>query len=500
MYGIIRQNGMVYFTAAVLSLILSYLAGVHETVINPDAICYLQSAESLPQGLSFVTQLCGQAKWPFYSIFIFSLASATKFSYLTSAYILDALFTLISVVSFIAIIQSLKNNIRTLCFAAFVILFAHQFNTVREYIVRDHGFWAFYLLSIVCLMRYFRFPQWSYALAWSMSLVIATLFRIEGVVFLVLLPLVTFLETKKSFLSRIQSFLQLNTVFFLGLICVCVWMFFRGTEHLGRLNEIQFQILHGFTVITEHFQIRANLLAQHILSQYSAHDASLIFIIVLISWFVIQIVENLSLIYAVLVIYAWWNKLLKTFDPMTRFILWGYIIVNIFITFVFLVEHMFLTKRYLLPLSLILMIWIPLALDDLYHQWQKRKWPLVFALFCIIISGYSSMMDRGYPKKYIHDAGNWLNLNLPEKAKLYSNDYQLMYYSQRFGNDIFKKAPEFLKENAISNGKWKQFDFLALRFDKKKITKDNMLINELGQPIQVFANKRGDQVIIYKVN
>ena len=73
-------------------------------------------------------------------------------------------------------------------FALGVILLSHQFNSVRQYIVRDHGFWAFYLVSLYFLLKYVEDVSWKNALAWSASLLMATLFRIEGAIFLLTLP------------------------------------------------------------------------------------------------------------------------------------------------------------------------------------------------------------------------------------------------------------------------------------------------------------------------
>ena len=72
--------------------------------------------------------------------------------------------------------------------AAGVILLSHELNSVREYIIRDHGFWTFYLSSLFFLLRFFKKPIKSYALGFSLSLAIATLFRVEGSLFLLFLP------------------------------------------------------------------------------------------------------------------------------------------------------------------------------------------------------------------------------------------------------------------------------------------------------------------------
>ncbi len=141
--------------------------------------------------------LCDQSKWPFYSVLIYAIARLTHFSYLNSAFLLNGFFTLISVLTFINLVNQLSKNQRVVWLAAAVILLAQEFNAVRTDIVRDHGFWAFYLLSVLFLLKYFRqselnFFSWPFSFGWAICLIVATLFRVEGVIFLILMPFAVF--------------------------------------------------------------------------------------------------------------------------------------------------------------------------------------------------------------------------------------------------------------------------------------------------------------------
>lgn len=167
----------IYCFAALSSLLLSAWVAYREVLINPDAICYLQSAAVIGAGgLRKAMNLCPQAQWPFYSFLIFILSYSTHFPAQLSAYLWDGLFTAISVVSFIAITRQLGANQRVLWLSAGVILLAHQFNSIRQYLIRDHGFLAFYLLSLYFFISYIKTPRWGSALAWGLSLLMATLF------------------------------------------------------------------------------------------------------------------------------------------------------------------------------------------------------------------------------------------------------------------------------------------------------------------------------------
>lgn len=496
MHRVIQSRGLVYVTAIFISLLLSVWMSVRGGVINPDAICYLQSAQTMPQGLDVAAHLCDQAKWPFYSLLIFYTSQVAHISLLHAANVLSALFSLISVVMFIAIVHFLNAAPRLLWFAALVILLGHEFNVARAEIIRDHGFWAFYLVSIFFLLYFFRTFQWCYALGFSASLMVATLFRIEGVIFLIALPFTAWLQSEVSWRVRWYAFCKLIVLPVIGLIFLGAWFGLNSSgnvDHLGRINELQFQLQHGVSLIVEHFQANA-LIMQQMLSKYAVHEAGLVLFLTLMVWYVINVVESLSLIYLVLVGYAWLKKSLQS-TRSAHLILWAYIIINVIVTAIFLIENMFLSKRYLLALSLTLMLWVPFALESLARQWPQRKWPLTLALFFMILTGLSGIIEFGYSKKYISDAGVWLEKNVPPAARLYSNSYQVAYYSQHFGNEIFKKRQEFSHPETMTAKDWQQYDYVALLLNK-----ENSAFTVLGKPVQVFAGKRGDEIVIYKVH
>lgn len=489
----------IYFTAAFLSIFLSCWIAGKESVINSDAICYLQSAATMPAGFQVAMHLCDQAKWPFYSALIFGLASLTKLSYITAANVLNGIFSLLSVITFITIVRLLNNKPRVLWLAALVILLASELNGVRTYIIRDHGFWAFYLLSILFLLQYYRTRLWFLAWGWGLSLIVATLFRLEGAIFLVVIPFSVWLMGKPQNVSRITLFLQLNTITFIIGVFLCFWFIFHPMgQDAGRLPELQFQLLHGIHSVLTNFNLKAGTVARFVLSPDSAQDARLILFLMLVSWYVLSVVSNLSLIYSVLVVYAWKNKNLSA-DKSTHWVLWSYIVVNIMVTGMFLVEHLFLSKRYLIALSLVLMLWVPFALEHLLQQWQQRKWPFILAVFFIIISSLGGIFDFGYSKQYIHQAGQWLEENAPPQATIYSNDYHVMYYSKHFGNQIFAKFKEFSDMHFIANGQWEKYDYVALRVNDQEVRSSSGILAGIKLiPVKIFANKRGDQVRIYR--
>jgi hypothetical protein len=101
---VIDSRYIIYFTAALISVFLSLWINSQEVLLNPDAICYLQSAEMVNHGLSAVMSLCDQSQWPFYSLLIAGFVKITTLSYEHAAFILNGFFSLCTVVLFMRIV------------------------------------------------------------------------------------------------------------------------------------------------------------------------------------------------------------------------------------------------------------------------------------------------------------------------------------------------------------------------------------------------------------
>jgi hypothetical protein len=515
-----RQGSQLYLFALFSSVLISLVVAYHNEIINPDGICYLLSAQtitssSLKEGMHF----CPQAQWPLYSSLISGLVQISHFSYSVSAQLLNAVFSAISVMTFILIAKELGGSRRVLWLAALVILLDHQFNVLRDNITRDHGFWAFYLISIYCLLRYFREHKWTMAFAWNLSLLVATLFRIEGAVFLLVLPWMSWFNTKQALRLRAKSFFILNA----PLLAICVLLALAQlsypgqiSQHLGRVNEVINQAQNGWSILAEQYQASKNALIQHVLPPDSVSDASSIMLMVLISWYFYNVLLALSCAYAALLIYAWFNRA-RIFSLGSSPVLWGYVAVNFILTLAFLAEHLFISKRYLVAFTLVLALWLPFALNDLIDKWQslRHRLFLIVVTAGLSLSAISGIVEFGYPKFYIRTAGNWIAENVPANASLYVNDFQLMYYTQHFGMQLFEILPSYLqaKRNmaegqSMAQSQWEQYDYLALRVNSNHVSssKDNSdMLGALQKikgmtVIQVFNNKRGDRVLVYKLN
>jgi hypothetical protein len=499
------QTRKLYLLAGIASLLLSAAISSQQHVINPDAICYLLSAQEVGQsGVGGAMHLCGQASWPFYSLLIYFFSQLGYFTPTTIAYGLDAVFTLISVLSFIAIVE-LLGGARMIALAAFVILTAHQFNSVREYIVRDHGFWAFYLLSIVFMIRFMRIDRLGNALGFGLSLALAALFRIEGAVFLMLVPLIAFFN-QGDWRSRLFAFGKLNIVSFVVMLVLAVGMVLHPQEsmqRLGRLPELVTQFTHGLSLALQHYHKAQTDLVTYILPSEAARDASMVWGAVLVVLYSLNVLNNLSWMAAALVIYGWKAHVSRLFARSDKLVLRAYLLVNVGITLMFFSQRLFFSKRYLIALSLILLLSVPFALDKLLHAavGTRRRRAAYVAMIAISVSAVLGVMTTvGTSRNYLVSAGSWIAENVPSESKMYINDVQLAYYSEHYGKNIFAAIESNKKLDAVLQTRLRGYEYAAFRLPRNKNNAVAALMTELhAQVVQEFKNQSGDQVVIYRM-
>ena len=245
-----------------------------------------------------------------------------------------------------------------------------------------------------------------------------------------------------------------------------------------------------------------------------------------------------SLGYLVSVIYAQIDEKLLSSCREKKILYW-YIAINIIITSVFFVQvNAFLSGRYLIPLALTLLCFVPFGLSSLYHRWKARTktWTIHnvlfwFVVFSMLVMTIGSLHRFGPSKGYIYKSAAWIRKNTPETATVYTNHEVLAFLTDRqfaeyhcgvaikdqqveekhvpfsffaiqgLTMDVSKKTTCSVEDN-ISQKLWEGYDYVILVVSKD----NNELIDQFEgvahvQPIKVFSDnpRRGDQSYIFKL-
>ena len=258
--------------AAILALWMIYL---NNDRINHDGTLYLEVARLFTEGAW--KQGLDLYRWPFYSILIAGVHQITQLDFQTSAYVLTVPFFALTSYALLAIVRLVGGG-RNVLSATLLLLFASSYliRDMLPLIIREHGFWAFHLLSVLFFVRYYTSKKLIDACLWGGFAVLASLFRLEGLAFLIFLPMALLLEPNQPLHSRVKYFFKVNTVLglasailILGLACVPG----LSLHDLGRLGEPVAILSNAYAQVNHIVQDKSKIMADSVLNKYLADYA-----------------------------------------------------------------------------------------------------------------------------------------------------------------------------------------------------------------------------------
>jgi hypothetical protein len=446
------QDRTLIFLAVLVNLLLSYLMLLYNQPINTDGIIYIHCAQVyLQSGLHSAMHVY---PWPLYSILLAKTSQLLNISMLNAGFFINSFFTSILVIFFLLTVRLLEESPKVLLWAAAVILLLPELNHDRYNLLRDIPYYALFMCSLWSYIKFLQTEKFAYALVFTLVIILATLFRVEGAVFLVLVPLITVL-VKCDFKLLLINLL----LFVIGLF------FFRHSLDFGRIPEIVADAnpsqLFGL------LQQKTILLKQY-LGVYGQDDSGVFLTGGLAGLFVVYFLTTFGIFSSLLLGYGVYTKSL----PKNKSVLQGiviYILINIIILSVFLAHQLFMNWRYIFPLVLTCLLFIPGILARLDKRW--------IAFGYLLFNTGSSFGQFGPSNSYLVDAGHWISNNTPATTKIYTTDDSVVFYANRN------------RDNTVNKG-----DYVVV------VSKDHLitLLPPNTPALVTFRNNRGDMAYIYK--
>ncbi len=498
-----RNN--IYFCVSVLSIGFTLLFLTYQQPFDPDGVLYLNAAQAfLQQGMA-----AGLAAyhWPFYSLLIAFVADVLHVSLLNAAFVVNAILDTTTVIVFIIFIKVLGGSRKLQWLGAFIILTYSFLNHLRYQVFRDHGYYAFGLLALLFLLYFCRNHKWRNAIGWGVAVIVATLFRIEGAIFVCLLPLILLFQPKVSFGSRIINLLKAYSVqiILVGGMLLLVFLH-HGLKHeitTSRLLELLRQFQDGLQQALNNVHANANTLAKMFFTHPSSYKhANEIFLFSGITGLCVAVLATTARFwYFVLSVYALAKKLIPL-DWSARAVWFGAMTINVLIIVVFALQNFFMANRYVAFLAFLLLLAVPFAIEHIYTSWKTRsktlvgtRWLFPLLIVALVYTVLGGIYHFGTSKTYIVKAGNWLNKNTVQQAQILSDDGVLMYYADRKGpimNDPHNTV--------VCQQNLQLYDYVVVEVGRDDADQESKVIACVhSQPVQVFHNRRGDKVLIFKV-
>ena len=188
----------------VVSLAIGLWTHLIDPIINKDGTLYVLASQAFLQG-NFASGLDAY-KWPFYPLTVACVAWITGMSAEASALLFNALMRGLGGIAFLLIVKRLGGSYRQILLAMLVYLFFPGLNELQSMIIRDIAFLACFLWMIVFFVDTLREPAPARFALFIVSGLLATAYRIEGIVYLAGLLLYYLFQCNQSIFSRkIQS-------------------------------------------------------------------------------------------------------------------------------------------------------------------------------------------------------------------------------------------------------------------------------------------------------
>lgn len=479
----ISRNNLFYGSIIFLNILISYGMLLYQQPFNVDGILYLNASQVyLTQGLHAAMQIY---PWPLYSVLLAKISQFTSLSLLQTAFLLNAIFTSILVFYFVRLIHLLGGTFRHQCWAAALILLYPYLNHDRYNVLRDFGYYAFFVTSLYYFIAFLNTHKIRDALLWQITLMIATGFRIEGAVLLSLCPIAVLLIPAESFRQKIINFFKSSWILLIALIIASIC--FKSFWHFGRIPDLASAL--SLDQLIPLLSQKITALQQQVLNIPGKDDAWLFLTAGIIAVFFHTALETLGFILSALFIYTCLTKSIQI-QTKARHGLVVYATIIILTLIVFLLHQLFLVGRYIAPLILICLLLLPFGLE---HLWQKKHWAAKLIVISILLFNTGASFGQFGPSKtYLIEAGKWIEANTPVNSHIYANNAQLSYYASR--NNLLYDPNLLLQQTHFND-----YNYIAitLRHTDNMMTEQQLLQITGHPPLKVFQNKRGDKTFIF---
>ena len=475
MRQLFQQNPLLMFGMIIANIAISAWCLMSDPVINYDGVLYVTTADLI---LNNQWQAAiGYYNWPFYSIAIAAVAKILFLSSETAAHVLNVGFVISLCFAFVCIVSDLSNGDKRLIWiAALIIVFFPSITKYRSFVIRDFAYLSFYLWSLRYLLLYCQATdkkqQIKNITAWAVFSILAILFRIEGVIFLLVTAyfLLLFTDNKFNRLKFAKLIIRVLTLLLIGGGVLLAWWYLNDKYEptilmSQKLGKDIHNVWDVFVMNLSQSSADQKLTAWQY-TQLFTNNIAIVFY---------ELIRRLAVFYLLFVIYAYAKGLILN-DYLSKRLWWVYVITNIGILLAFSLYNNFFVSRYELATVLTLLIFAPFGINSVLFKLNThsklnsnatlKKLATTSVLLVLVIVSIEGLNVKSN-KPHIKQAGHWIGKNIAKNDTLYSNSKLAVYYAKRGA----KANLEYVHSNAwlqylIDNGYTNQFKYIALANSK----------------------------------
>ena len=465
--------------------------------INPDTVLYFEQARLITLG-----DWRGAIKvfnWPLYGACIATVHKISGLGIHQSAQVLNVMFFGMATASFLTIIQLAGGGTRVML-AGTLLLFGGQYlvGDVLEMLMRDEGFWAFYLASLVFFIRYMQHNKLSDALLWQACIIIATLFRIEAICYLIGLPLSLLFMHEISWKSRLKRTLNAYSIAIVGFFAIFAAIFLSknlSISNFGRLQEVF--TLNLYQEFTQKLFTQAQLMSSQVLGKYLEEYALTGLLLIFVYAIIAKTISATGLFAAIFAGFTLKNRG-KNIEPKAYLVLKTAAIIALVSMALIIVKVFVLSGRYVAGLS-----WILLILGAFYfaslHITKDKKIALITSMIVVVLClGFvKNILPKRQGYHYMLEAAAWVKANNKENKPVFYDDSRVRYYAGEsfvgVGTDSWSNVT-----SAIENQSIQQYDFLLINLSTNYPERERLITEKLAQYNEVkrFTSHKAKKILV----
>jgi hypothetical protein len=498
----LHTNRLILWLTLLGILIAAQINYIQHGWINNDSVLYFEAARLF--ALGEWQQGFKLFPWPLYSGLIALMHSISGFSLHFSAQVLNVVFFGIATHAFLQLIRYCGGGNTTLVSGA-LLLFSSQYivGDALQMLLRDQGFWAFFLTGLVFFVRFYRSMSWLDAIAWQLAMITAMLFRVEGITYLLVLPFVLLLNKNLAFSARGFALFKAHSLNLSAGLALSGYLLVMGlsVSHLGRLKEILTPQL--IEELTQKFLVKSNIMANKVLGnfleEFAIEGLLLTFLFIMLA----KTISSAGWITVGLAAYA-----IKLRNHLIHHDAWRILAAVTMIAlvdmFLIILKVFVLSGRYVAPLTLVLMVIAAFGLAALLQRlpsWSSKKKWLVYILIVVMTLG---MIKNVLPKRagynYQQDAVAWVKANNPQNLRVFYDSSRVRHYAGEpfigTWQDVWQRVTE-----AVEKGSIHDYEFLLISQERDEDWKMEYFqthVHTFKEVFRTYNNQGKKFVVIYQ--
>ena len=410
------RTGILSLWLAAFSLLLTLLAFWTDPVLNRDGMYYVHLARLVADGQSLDA---GAETWTFLSLF---LGWCARWLSVDALYVAIAYAALCGLLMQLFTFHLLLRIDRTQIWLALLVAAAFPaFTEYRDYVIRDAGAWAAMLGAMSAMTSWWTQPRARYLAVALLLGLLAFLCRAEMIVVLAAGGLVWLrgLHGRGQFGSMSLSLVLLLAAL-AGLLALAALVYAVGLERMQFYwSQTGGSLLHNFDQTIDR-------ISPEVIS-YLADDLPLVLGSGLLVMLVGKLV-SLNGLFVVPLIAGIRRQLLGRLGQADGGLSLMLAAMLLLVLLLFLFVNLFMSARYVVPLSLALLPLVYLGLIRLAQRFPAQRWQAGFAVIALLVT-LAHVISTGPGKRYLIEAGNWIAGHRAELGELYFTDQRVAFYA-----------------------------------------------------------------------